>query len=214
MVYALNADGKKALYQYDTVDKTYQRYNKAAASAKTAEEDTSSPKGIWGKVLGFVEDFLDIVVILAGIVLLLLVIVLIVVAVKLRHRNLELDDLYDEYGIDLEEEETQAPNQGRADKKAGGAKDKPAVRTPVETTSISLDDEDDFEAFDDYDEEFDDYEDDFDDYDDYEAEGYDYDDEPEDLIDDLDDLLSSQPNKKRGHMEEDDTFKVDFIDID
>ena len=43
MVYALNADGKKALYQYDTVDITYQRYNKAAASAKTAEEDTSSP---------------------------------------------------------------------------------------------------------------------------------------------------------------------------
>ena len=84
----------------------------------------------------------------------------------------------------------------------------------METTSISLDGEDDFEAFDDYDEEFDDYEDDFDDYDDYEAEGYDYDDEPEDLIDDLDDLLSSQPNKKRGHMEEDDTFKVDFIDID
>lgn len=214
MVYALNADGKKALYQYDTVDKTYQRYNKAAASVKTAEENTSSPKGIWGKVLGFVEDFLDIVVILAGIVLLVLVIVLIVVAVKLRHRNLELDDLYDEYGIDLEEEETQAPNQGRADKKAGGAKNKPAVRTPVETTSISLDDEDDFEAFDDYDEEFDDYEDDFDDYDDYEAEGYDYDDEPEDLIEDLDDLLSSQPSKKRGHMEEDDTFKVDFIDID
>ena len=33
-----------------------------------------------------------------------LIILLIVLAVKLRHRNLELDDLYDEYGIDLEEE--------------------------------------------------------------------------------------------------------------
>ena len=51
---------------------------------------------------------------------------------------------------------------------------------------------------------------------DYEEDyGYDNDgDESEELIDDLDELLSSQPSKKRGHMEEDDTFKVDFIDLD
>ena len=33
-------------------------------------------------------------------------------------------------------------------------------------------------------------------------------------IDDLDDLLGETPKKKRGHMEDDDTFKVDFIDLD
>ena len=51
---------------------------------------------------------------------------------------------------------------------------------------------------------------------DYEEDyGFDNDsDESEELIDDLDELLSSQPSKKRGHMEEDDTFKVDFIDLD
>ena len=32
-------------------------------------------------------------------------------------------------------------------------------------------------------------------------------------IDDLDDLLGEQP-KKRGHIEADDAFKVDFIDLD
>ena len=72
-------------------------------------------------------------------------------------------------------------------------------------------DDDDFDDFGeeaDFEEEYDevDYEEDY---------GYDNDgDESEELIDDLDELLSSQPSKKRGHMEEDDTFKVDFIDLD
>ena len=38
--------------------------------------------------------------------------------------------------------------------------------------------------------------------------------EPGEAIDDLDELLSRQPKKKRGHMEKDDTFQVDFIDLD
>ena len=38
--------------------------------------------------------------------------------------------------------------------------------------------------------------------------------EDDEIIDDLDELLSSQPKKKRSHMEPDDTFKVDFIDLD
>ena len=36
----------------------------------------------------------------------------------------------------------------------------------------------------------------------------------QETIDDLDDLLGETPKKKRGHMEDDDTFKVDFIDLD
>lgn len=221
IVYALNTDGQKALYQYDTVDKTYQRFIQQAVQTET--EKKSSPKGIWGKILQFIEDFLDIAVIIGAIILLLLLIVLIVVGVKLRHRNLELDDLYDEYGIDLDEEE--APAKGKKSAKstkaekaafgkgkktaAGQDKSEPAVRVPAKT--MSLVDEDDFDDFDDYDEE------DFDDYDedDYEEDyGYDNEDEPEEMIDDLDELLSTQPQKKRSHMEPDDTFKVDFIDLD
>ena len=224
MIYALNSDGEKALYRYDTVDKTYQRYEPQASADDT--QTKSSPKGLWGKILRFIEDFLDIAVILGGLLLLILLIIIIVVAVKLRHRNLELDDLYDEYGIDLDEEEEEqakgkkASKGKKAEKKASGkAKNEPAVRVPAKTANLR--DEDDFDDYGDEDD-FDEFEevdyedanyDDFDDEVDYEEEyGYDND-EPEDIIDDLDELLSSQP-KKRGHMEPDDTFKVDFIDLD
>ena len=33
-------------------------------------------------------------------------------------------------------------------------------------------------------------------------------------IDDLDELLGEKKEKKLGHMEDDDTFKIDFIDLD
>jgi len=33
-------------------------------------------------------------------------------------------------------------------------------------------------------------------------------------IDDLDELLEEKTDKKRGHVELDDTFKMDFIDLD
>ena len=145
---------------------------------------------------------------------LVLVVALIVIGVKLHHRNLELDDLYDEYGIDLDEEEA-VPAKGKK-AKAVAAKGEPAVREPVQKAKVEDEDDfDDFEEFDDddltiwrrsgFEEEYDevDYEEDY---------GYDNDgDESEELIDDLDELLSSQPSKKRGHMEEDDTFKVDLL---
>lgn len=213
VVYGLNSDGEKALYQYDTVDQTYQRYVENTA-ASDSDTKTSSPSGLWGKILSFVEDFLDIAVILTAVLLLILLVILIVIGTKLRHRNLELDDLYDEYGIDLEEEEPKNKKAEKGKKKSAAVKGGPAVRKPAETAQIDLD-EDDFDDFEEYDEEeFDDYgapdPDDLDE--DY---GYDNDDDDsEDLIEDLDELLSEQPKKKRGHMEEDDTFKVDFIDLD
>lgn len=214
VVYGLNSDGEKALYQYDTVDQTYQRYNGDTAASGAGTKEKAKASGLWGKILQFVEDFLDIVVILGIVLVLVLLVVLIVIATKLRHRNLELDDLYDEYGIDLEEEEPEDKKASKGKKKGTAGKNGPAVRTPAQTAQIDLD-EDDFDDFEEYDEEeFDDYgapdPDDLDD--DY---GYDTDEEEEDdMIEDLDELLSEQPKKKRGHMEEDDTFKVDFIDLD
>lgn len=216
VVYALNADGEKGLYQYDTVDKTYQRFTENAGSADDGDSKKgSSAGGLWGKILDFIQNFLDIIVIIAAAVFLILLIVLIVTAVKLRHRDLELDDLYDEYGIDLDEEEEKKP--AKAKKKAAavkGPKGGPAVRRPAQTAQIDLDEEDDFDDFEDYEEE------DFDDYgtmemEDLDADEYDdYEEEDDEIIDDLDELLSSQPKKKRSHMEPDDTFKVDFIDLD
>ena len=168
-----------------------------------------------------------------GLIALIVLIILIVQGVKLHNRNAEIDELYDEYGIDLEDKEPIQQTQGKG---AGKGRQRPV--------------EDDFDDFDEDD--FDDYEeDDFgeDDFDDYEEEDFQEDDfgeddfeealsdddlrdldfdEPEDdemgytgkgladelPIDDLDALLGETPKKKRGHMEEDDTFKVDFVDLD
>ena len=34
------------------------------------------------------------------------------------------------------------------------------------------------------------------------------------MVDDLDDLLSERPKERRSHSEKDDTFQVDYIDLD
>ena len=169
---------------------------------------------------------LDIVVIVAGLLILVLIIILIVIGVKLYHRNLELDDLYDEYGIDMDDDDemmgssrsqksqksqkpqkTQAASGAKKKISAKKAEGKPAVRVPVKTMNLREEG-----VFDDFDDEDDDY-DDSDDY--YDDDDYSYDsgDSPE-MIDDLDELLSKQPKKRRGHMEKDDAFQVDFIDLD
>ena len=46
----------------------------------------------------------------------------IVTAIKLRHRDLELDDLYDEYGIDMDEEEAVLKEKKKEEKKEEKAK--------------------------------------------------------------------------------------------
>ena len=223
VVYALSPDGQKTLYQYDTVDGTYQRFVQQAGST---EPEKKAAKGIWGKILRFIENMLDIVVIVAGLLILVLIIILIVIGVKLYHRNLELDDLYDEYGIDMDDDDemmgssrsqksqksqkpqkTQAASGAKKKISAKKAEGKPAVRVPVKTMNLREEG-----VFDDSDDEDDDY-DDSDDY--YDDDDYSYDsgDSPE-MIDDLDELLSKQPKKRRGHMEKDDAFQVDFIDLD
>lgn len=229
VIYALNADGDKALYQYDTVDGTYQRYIPQTSSEDSGKKKAA--KGIWGKILQFAEKMLDIVLIVGLLFMGVLVTALIVMGIKLSHRNAELDDLYEEYGIDSEDDEEDMPVKKRKEKEAFGKgkktsakkkEDQPAVRVPVKTMNLREEGIfDDFEEYDDDDYDYDDYE--FDDYEDISSDdgiGYeeieekDDEEEPGEAIDDLDELLSRQPKKKRGHMEKDDTFQVDFVDLD
>ena len=230
LVYCLNSDGTKTLYLHDTVDGTYQRYLKSTA---VDVSNGAEPEGLLGKALQFVGDNLKLCVLMVCAAILLLLLILIVVAIKLRHRNLELDDLYDEYGIDLDDEEDVKPSKkDKKDKKSKAVSKKKKK------------DEDDFYDFDDEDSEYDDdYEDDDDAYDDDDYELDDYDDESDDDafeaydydmtdysgddsdIEDLDALMNARvrepakrPNKtassRVGHSDPDDTFKMDIIDLD
>lgn len=278
IIYALNSDGEKTTYRYDTTDGTYQKYTPSTSGTTSSDSKSRNGKGIWGKVLDFVENFLDIVVIIALVLFVVLILVLIVTMVKLHYRDLELDDLYDEYGIDMDEEEEELKAKKKAAKKASKKPAKkaskkdydedefegydeelddedswateniaktteqrpakkqsagkkksskrtmaskgvraldetgPAIRKPVK--KINLEDTNDFEAFAPLDEEefdnFEGYYSEDDDYDMYGADNYD----DEDLFDATSDLLSNHPEKKRGHAEMDDTFKMDVIDLD
>lgn len=227
VVYALNSDGEKGYYQYDTLDGTYQRYTPETVD-DTEEDDTKA--GILNKL----RDNLDKVILVVWGIFLLMLLVMIILAIKLRHRNLELDDLYDEYGIDEEEEEAV---ETKADKKARKKAEKEAKKNKKSKKS-----EDDLYDFEDEDDEYD-YEDeesedeyDYEDEDDYEEEPFkdyepsDYEDDSE--IDDLDELLNARVRVKKpmkrpkvatvgpeqprrvGHSEIDDTFKMDLIDLD
>lgn len=153
IIYALNSDGEKTTYRYDTTDGTYQKYS--PESQGTTSGNKNNGKGLWGKILNFVEEFLDIVVIIAIALFLLVLLMFIVTAIKLRHRDLELDDLYDEYGIDMDEEEAVLKEKKKEAKKEEKAKK--ASKKVKKKTAKKYYDEDEFEGYDD--------EDDFDDED-------------------------------------------------
>lgn len=208
ILYAVNNEGEKSLYLFDSLEHTYQRMEtpKAAAEKKAAT-------GLWSKISDMITDYLIWFVAGVGCLLLLLLIFMIVLAVKLRHRNVELDDLYDEYGIDDDNSHSKPVAQKSS---------KPKFKK-------QYDDEDDFE---------DDYVDDDDDY--YEDDEYYDDDEYEEDEDDLADLrndfLSSSkkdsglddyyddddfqddydeaPITRKANKKKDDTFTMDFIDLD
>lgn len=195
LVYALSSTGTKGYYQYDSTEMTYQRY---VVPVAVKEEDSSN--SLTDKVMGFLEKHLTIIMCVVWGVFLLLLIIVIVLAVKLSHRNQELDDLYDEYGL-------------------GDEEDTPRVKKKSRDQFLGFDeneDEDDYDedyAEDDFeDEDYDDagYEDYDDDYEDDDYEDDDYDDE-DDFVD-YDDDYEERP-KSRSKKKNDDDFSMDFIDI-
>lgn len=245
VLYALNSDGKEAFYQYDSADNTYQRYT----IDNTNDEQGQASSGL-RRLFDILRDNIDRFLVGIWLVFLLLLITIIILAIKLHHRNLELDDLYDEYGIDLDEEQEKAANKKdkKADKKS---RKKDKLQPQAEETDFDEGfedyEDDDFEDGIDY-EDDDEYDLDGDEYDSYDEEDYDEDyeedydsfvrggkrsygdvsrrsrvDDEED-IEDLDALLNARvrepakrPKKapeRRSHAEEDDTFKMDIIDLD
>lgn len=99
VLYALNNYGEKVLYQLDGTENTYQKF------VVSKDTDESNEKGFMAQLSNLFENHLDKVVIGVGAIMLFLVVVVIVLSVKLYNRNAELDELYDEYGLDDEASE-------------------------------------------------------------------------------------------------------------
>lgn len=98
LVYALNNQGQRVFYRMDTAEGTYQRYDVAF------EDNNAEEKGLIDKLNEAVNGHLDYFVIGAGVALLIFIIIIVVLSVKLFNRNAELDEIYEEYGIDLDDE--------------------------------------------------------------------------------------------------------------
>lgn len=225
ILYAVNSDGVKSLYRYDATEHTYQSMEMPEKVVSVAEDNSTLTK-----LTKVVAEYLIWVIVGVGCVFVILFVMLIVTAVKLRHRNLELDDLYDEYGIDLEEE---------SDRPAVQAKKKGQFKKPDEQADEDYYDEDyyDEEYYDEedglaelrqdymstsaetrkYDEYYDDddFEDDFEDeYEDEYEEDYEDDcaEEDYDYEEDYEDEYEDESKGRRSTR--DDTFEMDFIDLD
>lgn len=215
-LYALNSDGEATLYCYDSAEHTYQRMDMPKHQGEKAAKTKLD------KMTEFVMDHFVWVAVAVVCMIILLAVFLIVVSVKLYHRNVELDDLYDEYGIDLDEKE---PTVNIKEKKQ---KQKPVKKKKEKETEIDWDD--DFD--DDYDDDdFDSFDDDYslnevkeerktsdnpdDDLaelrEDYESgsarKEYDH------YYDDEDDFDDFDLEEKKEKVSKDETFEMDFIDL-
>lgn len=226
LVYAMNQNGEKSFYQYDTQEESYQRF--IVDDAANSKENAKNA----GKIEEIFNKNLSVIMLVTGLGLLLAIIVIIVLAIKLRHRNLELDDLYGD--IDMEDEEDPLSVGADNMNKRNQFKKQPREAKGSKRKEEEL--EDDFEDFDD------DFEDDFEE-DDFKNKGYEEDDyeddfdfengfevnfDDSDFADESDDYYEEEkPAKKARKVEkreddfdyedeydDDDDFEVDFIDLD
>lgn len=194
LIYAMNVyTGTKQLYSYDTAEGTYQRFIAPQATTNDAEVDTNKDdKNMMPFLLG------------GGAGILVMLIVIIVLAVKLLHRNQELDDIYDEYGIT---DEDAPPKEEKRDKNSSKKGKSGRVRSYDDEYEYDDDGYED-DAYDEYeDDEYVEYDDDFDD--DYEDDGYDdFEDEYEEPP-----RVSSKGKKGSASGKGKKGYDLEFIDL-
>ena len=96
VLYAINNLGEKSLYQLDNTEGTYQRFVAPEVVLEFADDS------LIGKLSSLLENHLDYVILGTGLGFLLFLLIIIILSVKLYNRNAELDEIYDEYGIDVD----------------------------------------------------------------------------------------------------------------
>lgn len=184
LVYALSSEGSKGYYQYDTTEKTYQRYTPPVVEKK------ESSNTLTDKLTNFINKYMTIVLCAVWGVFLVMLIIIIVLGVKLSRRNQELDDLYDEYDID-----------------GDGQDDMPKSRKRDRDQFVGFqDDSDEYEDDygDDYDDDFEEYDEDFDD---------EYADDDDSYDDEFEEYEEETPSVRSRKKKDDDDYSVDFIDL-
>lgn len=102
IIYAINNSGEKSLYQLDRQEETYQRF----VAPEVVDEEIDNT--FIGKLSDLLENHLDYVILGTGLGFILFVIIIVILSVKLYNRNAELDEIYDEYGLDDEEDEEES----------------------------------------------------------------------------------------------------------
>jgi hypothetical protein len=101
ILYAIsNYQEGTVLYQLDNAEGTYQRF----IQPEVVEEIERS--ALLSKLSALLENHLDYVILGTGLGFLVFLLIIVILSVKLYNRNAELDEIYDEYGILDEEEET------------------------------------------------------------------------------------------------------------
>ncbi len=115
ILYAINSNGETALYQFDSTEGTYQRFEVPEITEEEPEEQAGSFMTTLGALF---EDNMNYVVLGVGAGFILFVIIIIVLSIKLYNRNAELDELYEEYGLYEDEEEPVKPAKSEKPVKA------------------------------------------------------------------------------------------------
>ena len=57
IVYAMNSDGEKTTYRYDTTDVRTRNIRHHQEHLQRSDSTVNNGKGIWGKILNFVDSF-------------------------------------------------------------------------------------------------------------------------------------------------------------
>lgn len=135
VLYAMNSNGEKDYYRYDAEENTYQKFTPESGGEKKEEAS-----GLLGKAENFIGKNIQKIVFFGGLGLLVIIVLILVLGIKLHNRNAELDELYEEYGLNDEEP------QPVKEKKKGKGKEKGPMK-PAKGKGKKKDefDEDDFE---------------------------------------------------------------------
>jgi len=200
VVYALSGSGNRGYYQYDTLDRTFQRYS---IPEDTTDAPAAPAEGLLGRITSLIEAHLVLFLLAGFLLFLLLLIIIIILGLKLSKRNTELEDVYDSNYEDEYDDEYDSDYDDEYDD---------------DDYDSDYDDEyDDDSDYDDaYDDEYDDdYEDDIED----EYEGTfedDYDAEEDEVyaIDPYDDdIFVDDDDEPEYHSKSKVTDDIDFIDL-